>query len=549
MNHLCTFNSHFGVVAQPSRLRVRTASRRSKRHGAGTPRELAGETPAPRQNEHCCLCTLKSFWRVALVVWLLLPEDVSAAGLKNGERSGWPDSVVTIEVSRNQYDYTQPWTRRTRRLRKTGIVLGDRRLLTTADQVFDQTLVRVQKEGRGPWWPASVDWVDYHANLAIVSCSNTQFWAGLKPVKFGASVPSGGDLQVLRWNDGNLEHRRADFLQFTVHEEILSPVSHVMLQASSDIQSAGWGEPLVAGSKVLGLLIAQDGRTCTATPAPFIQSILAARKAGKYRGIGYFHFYWMQAENPASLRTLQLTGPPRGVIVTSVPERPDGRETEVRPKDVILSIDGFALDIQGDYADPAFGHLMLENLATRNKWAGDDVKLHLLREGKEMDVMYRLPKYDYADSLVPRAQYGREPEYLVVGGLVFQPLTDSFLQSWGNEWKRRSPFRLYHYRSEERDKNRSGMVFLSQVLPDAYNIGYQDLKYLVLDKVNGQPVSTLRDLLDALRKPINGYHLVEFVQSDSLRRLVLEAGSAETEATARVLKRYGVPEAARVFQH
>ena len=34
-------NSHFGVVAQPSRLRVRTASRRSKRHGAGTPRELA----------------------------------------------------------------------------------------------------------------------------------------------------------------------------------------------------------------------------------------------------------------------------------------------------------------------------------------------------------------------------------------------------------------------------------------------------------------------------------------------------------------------------
>ena len=49
-----TSNSPFGVVAQPSRLRVRTASRRSKRHGAGTPRELAGGTPALRHNENCC---------------------------------------------------------------------------------------------------------------------------------------------------------------------------------------------------------------------------------------------------------------------------------------------------------------------------------------------------------------------------------------------------------------------------------------------------------------------------------------------------------------
>jgi hypothetical protein len=31
-----------------------------------------------------------------------------------------------------------------------------------------------------------------------------------------------------------------------------------------------------------------------------------------------------------------------------------------------------------------------------------------------------------------------------------------------------------------------GRVLLSRVLPDAHNISYQDQKYLVLDKVNGQ---------------------------------------------------------------
>ncbi|HWI59153.1 MAG TPA: hypothetical protein VNZ22_18140, partial [Bacillota bacterium] len=138
------------------------------------------------------------------------------------------------------------------------------------------------------------------------------------------------------------------------------------------------------------------------------------------------------------------------------------------------------------------------------------------------------------------ATYDQEPEYLVIGGLVFQPLTDSYLQSWGNEWKRRTPFRLYYYRSQPPAKERPALVLLSQVLPDAYNIGYQELKYLVVDKVNGQSISRLSELRQALEKPVNGYHILEFAQSDSLRRMVLAAGGAEQAATARVLKRYGI---------
>jgi hypothetical protein len=43
-----------------------------------------------------------------------------------------------------------------------------------------------------------------------------------------------------------------------------------------------------------------------------------------------------------------------------------------------------------------------------------------------------------------------------------------------------------------------------------------------------------------LEKPVNGFHIIEFVQSDSLRRMVVAAGETEQEATARVLKRYGI---------
>ncbi len=45
-----------------------------------------------------------------------------------------------------------------------------------------------------------------------------------------------------------------------------------------------------------------------AIPASFIQSILDARKQDRYHGLGYFHFYWQGAQNPASLARLEAHG-------------------------------------------------------------------------------------------------------------------------------------------------------------------------------------------------------------------------------------------------
>lgn len=476
------------------------------------------------------------------LILLVAATAAPAQERKGAQHSPWEHSVITIEVSRKQYDYYQPWTRKTSRVLKTGLCVGEHEILTTADEMFDRTLVRLQKFGRGRWFLGEVSWIDYYANLALVTTSEDDFWRDLKPAALDGSVPGNETLQILRWREGNLENRRAEFTQFTVREGQLAAVNQPVLEADSDIQSAGWGEIIIADSHPVGILSAQDGRMCTAIPAAFIQNILEARRQGRYHGLGYFHFYWQGAQNPASLARLKLTGEPRGVIVSSVPVRPDGDPQVIHTQDVILKIDGFDLDIQGDYADPDYGNLMLENLATRNKWAGDDVKMVIWREGKLTNVVYRLPKYDYSVSLVPSATYDQEPEYLIVGGLVFQPLTDSYLQSWGSDWRRRSPFRLNYYHGDPPTKDRPALVLLSQVLPDAYNIGYQDQKWLVVDKVNGQRISRLAELREALAKPVNGYHIIDLVKSDSLRRIVLAAGENEKQATSRILQRYGIDE-------
>ena len=43
----------------------------------------------------------------------------------------------------------------------------------------------------------------------------------------------------------------------------------------------------------------------------------------------------------------------------------------------------------------------------------------------------------------------------------------------------------------------------------------------------------------ALKKPLNGFHIFEFMKGDTLQRIVLDAGTLDA-ATKRVLDRYGI---------
>ena len=142
-----------------------------------------------------------------LVLGLLLSSEACLpAAEANGTRNGeWDRSLVTLEVARNQFDYSQPWIRKPRRLKKTGLVVAGREILTTADQLQDRTMIRLQKGGRGRWWIGEIAWIDYHANLATLKVAEADFWKDLMPVEWGKGAPQDGNLQILRWNEGTLE--------------------------------------------------------------------------------------------------------------------------------------------------------------------------------------------------------------------------------------------------------------------------------------------------------------------------------------------------------
>lgn len=453
----------------------------------------------------------------------------------------WQASVVSLEVTRQQYDHLQPWTRQAQPVAKVGVVIDKRQILTTARDLEDLTLVRVQKSGRGQWWTGDVLWADYLADVALITVAEADFWDGLKPVSLAPRLNPAASLRIVRWNAGAFEMRKAEISRFDVTNPGFTDTAHVYAELTAELAGAGWGEPVFDGKRLVGLVFSQVGNVCQTLPAPFVRSIIQARANPDYAGLGYFDFTWQPTVNPETHRYLRWEGAPRGVVVIDVVQRP-GTPTVLQPRDLLLEVEGFPIDIQGDYLDPDYGHLMLENFATRNKLAGDAVRLKIWRDARELDVDYILPEARNAARLVPAAPYDQEPAYILLGGLVFQPLTRNYLRSWGDNWEQRAPFRLAYFRNEEPTPQRPGIVVLSQVLPDFFNLGYHDLRNLVLERLNGQPVSSLDDLVAALEKANDNFHVFEFMKGDSLQRVILDARQLD-DATRRVQQTYGIQQA------
>jgi hypothetical protein len=165
--------------------------------------------------------------------------------------------------------------------------------------------------------------------------------------------------------------------------------------------------------------------------------------------------------------------------------------------------------------------------------------VRVLRGGERLDLELPLRAMPPDQDRVPPYVYGRGPDYVVVGGLVFEELTRPYLGAWG-DWARRAPPRLLVAidREDEGDELKR-IVLLSSVLPDAANLGYQELKDLIVERVNGREVASLADLREAFASPQGGFQVVELLAGQAAARLVLDAQEAEA-AAGRVREAYGV---------
>src|SRR5256886_1977682 len=445
-------------------------------------------------------------------------------------------ALVRVNVTGQSYDYFRPWQKKAPfSKRALGAVLSKGRVLVTADLVANQNYVELERAESGEKTAANVQVIDYEANLALLEPTEKTFLDGITPLEITPDTVVGDRLAAWQLEPtGALlaTEGLVTTIQMMPYPIDIGQFLTYRVSIPMQYRENSYTVPLVKNNKLAGLLLRYDSRSqlLDAIPAPIINHFLKEAESQKYRGFPSAGFSFFPTRDPA-LREFAGEKGKRGVYITNVEAGTPAMRAGLKVGDIVTAVGNHDIDENGNYVDPLYGKIEFTNLLTAHAYAGDVVPFHLERDGKPMQLNLTLEHRDTKNYVSPPYNLDEPPRYYVLGGMIFQELSRQYLKEWGPNWQREAPQRLVymdHFQSELfSDRNRR-VVILSQVLPANSTIGYDELVYLTVRKVNGKEIKSLDDLAEAVKHPIEGFIKVE--TEEDPKQIELDAAQVGAEA-------------------
>jgi len=425
------------------------------------------------------------------------------------------------------------------------VVLPGGKVLVTASLVANRTEVGLEKPGSAEKCAAEVEAIDYEANLALLRPTQSSFLKGFAGVALGSNLKAGDTAEVWQLErNGEMLRNQAEVLSAGVGRYPSDEAGFLVygVRVSLPKRDDSYTLPLMRNGQLSGMMMAydRDSQEGTAIPVPMIEHFLRDSSDGKYEGFPTLGVSWSVLRDP-SLREEVKAPATGGILITRVNPVGTAGRSGLREGDVLLAVDGFKLDEDGNYRDSLYGPTSIGNLVRTRPYVGANAKFLITRDGKEMELTGNYDRRARDEVSMPTLQFDVPPRYLILGGLVFQELNGAYLQEWGDKWSERAPQRLvqlFSFQQEMKLDPKKRIVFLSQVLPSTMTAGYQHLSGLVLEKCNGKTVGRLEDLAAIADATSSGDLVFEF--RDDPGKLVL--GAAEVQSSGEKLgKAYGIP--------
>ncbi len=449
-------------------------------------------------------------------------------------------SLVHITTTSQEPNYVVPWNPGAVNTGAgTGFIIDGQRILTNAHVVSNARFISVERENDPKHYEAKVEHIGHDCDLAVLTVSESGFFENtvalrftnqIPPIESSVSVygyPIGGDRLsvttgvVSRIAFQQYSHSMAD--------------SHLAIQTNAAINPGNSGGPVLQDGQVIGIAfqgfsgeVAQN--VGYMIPVPVVQRFLKDIEDGHYDRYMDLSITTFPLLNPAQRKSLGLADDAKGVMVGSVIAG-GACDGVLKPGDVILSIDGHAVESDG-FVQLDGERVEMPEIVER-KFKGDSVAMHLLRAKAPLDVEV---KFDRAWPFQIQAnQYEVRPRFILFGGLLFQPVSRNFLEE-----TKLADLRLRYmydfYISDQFFKERPDIIVLSAVLPDPVNTYLGGLKGGVVDKINGVKIHTLQEMADALAKPAEQY-VIELLGEG--RPIVMERAAVEA-SRERIASHYNV---------
>lgn len=456
------------------------------------------------------------------------------------------ESVVRVNSTNQNWDFIRPWQKRAPYERRgLGVVINGGHVLVTAELVGNHTYIELERASSSEKSPATIEAIDYDANLALLKPTDEKFLEGSRSLELEPEVKVGDEVEILQLEDnGEIASTPGTVSTITVAPYPTGQAAFLIYRVSIPLQfrENSFTVPVVHGNHLVGLLMRYNARSQSADiiPAGIIRHFLKDNSLGEYQGFPRLGLSYSELKDPQLRRFVKMPDEAGGIYIENVLRDGPAAEAGVEAGDILLSIDGVDLDNDGNYQDPLYGRIPFSNLLTMEKFAGDSVKLRLLRDGEEQTVTAKLDSPDHTTRISEPYVMDRAPEFVVLGGMVFQELNRNYLREWGNDWQKNAPQRLVFLDQFQDDlpEDRGKIVFLSGVMPTDLTVGYERLRALPVTRVNDQEIRSLEELLAAFETPIDGFHKIEF--DEDPRLIYLDAEGAR-EADQLIQQQYGLP--------
>lgn len=462
-------------------------------------------------------------------------------------------SVVKLFTVTKKPNYFQPWDYGYQKTSGgSGCIVEGNRIMTNAHVVSDQVYVEVLKVGDTQRVPAEVEFVSHESEVALLTVDDPSFFEGTEPVVFGEmptrtdkvtvhGFPIGGnELSITEGVVSRIEVRKYTHSQ----RELLT------IQTDAAINPGNSGGPVFnREGRMVGLAFQSYDNSKVAksgyvVPIPVIRHFLDDIATGEVSGVPDLGVFWQKLESGALRRYLGMEGDDSGVMVARVVYGSSAHGV-LEEQDVIMEIDGADVANDGSIAFGEDDRVRFEHRVNLHQ-IGESLKLTVLRNRERIELEVPLGP---VSRLVSPPKYDTPPTYLIFAGIVFTPLTYNYIRMW--KWEDvKTRFRHYYFDGLPNEDRRE-IVLVNQVLAHKSTAGYHRLHSAVVDRINGVTIRKMRDVLDALESPQNGFHVIELDNHGSQgdksdyssaigTLLVVDADAAEG-ATREVLERYDIP--------
>jgi hypothetical protein len=439
-----------------------------------------------------------------------------------------PPSFVRINTTSQAWNPAQPWEKTPPRSRGAlGVVVGAGQVLTTAEMAADATFIEFESLDGTRQATAKMIAVDYEANLALLGLAPQQqnggakFFDGMQPIKLAADPKVGDQVDAVQVEEnGRTLLTRGTIQGVDVVSTFLPDQFFLIFKVKASMQSAAssYSLPVVHEGKLTGVLISYNSKDqiCDVASTDIISRFLQESADDDYQGFPSLGISIARTEDASFRQWLKLADDQGGIYIQSVRKGGAAETAGVKKGDVLLAIDGQPIDRRGYYQHPQYGSLFWGHLIRGEKSTGESVTLSLLREGQPLELKPVLTREEESARLVPAYNFGKAPNYLIKGGLVFQELSRPLMEAYGENWQSRAPLNfldaLEHPEKYEDKMNR--VVFLSGSIPTPATVGYESLRNLIVRKVNGKEIKDMKTLIAAFKGNLNERHSIEFAEED-----------------------------------